>query len=242
MESGIGPRRDAIESRTVSDAAPPPGSALLGVQDALLLLRSRSLQLGLLRRIAATPEWVRNDRVRAALVLHPRTPRPIAVGLLPHLRWGDLHRVTTTPGLPAPVVLLAERLLTERLPDLALGERISLARAASGAVVVSLRRDPSPLVLRALLENPRFRADDALFVAERAQSPAASLQLLAECPRWRGRTDLRRAIAAHPSSPAHVALGLVAAMDGAEIGHLLRTGGVPALVRLAAERRLAGPA
>src|SRR5207344_1268503 len=101
----------------------------------------------------------------------------------------------------------------------------------SGNLVVSLRRDPSPLLLRALLENPRFRADDALFVAERAESPAASLRLLAECPRWRGRVDLQRPLAAHPPSPPHVALGLVAAMDAAEIGRLLQTAGVPALVR-----------
>lgn len=220
----------------MSDAPAP--SAFLDARDALHLLRSRSLSLGLIRRIASTPEWIRNDRVRAALVLHPRTPRPVALGLLTQLRWRDLLRVATTAGVAAPLALGAERLLAQRLPDLALGERISLARAASESVVKALRKETSPLVLRALLENPRFRPEDALFVAERAESPAATLRLLAESPRFSGRTDLHEAIATHPATPPQVALRLVAGMDPAGIERILASERAAPLIRLAAERRL----
>jgi hypothetical protein len=222
----------------VSDAPKP--NAFLDAQDALLLLRSRTLSVGLIRRIAATPDWVRNDRVRAALVLHPRTPRPLAMALLPQLRWRDLVRVTATAGCAAPLVLGAERLLADRLADLALGERIVLARAASENLLKTLRREASPLVVKALLENPRFRPEDAVFIAERAESAPEALRVLAESPRWRGRADLRRAIAAHPSTPPQAALRIVAAMDGVEIGRLLESRGATPLVRLAAERRLQG--
>jgi hypothetical protein len=215
----------------------PSQSAFLDVQDVLQILHSRSLSLGLLRRIAATPEWIRNDRVRTALVLHPRTPRPLALGLLPHLRWSDLVKVTATAGCAAPLVLGAERLLTQRLPDLALGERIALARAASENVVKTLRRETSPLVVKALFENPRFRHEDARFIAERAESAPETLRLLAESPRFRGRADLRQAIAAHPATPAQTALRVVAAMDAAEIDRLLACDAAPPLVRVAAERR-----
>lgn len=222
----------------MSDA--PRSSAFLEVQDALLLLRSRSLPVGLIRRIAATPEWVRHDRVRAALVLHPRTPRPIAIGLLPQLRWSDLLRATNTPSLPAPIALGAERLLAQRLGEMALGEKITLARTASEGVVRALRKETSPLLLRALLDNPRFRPEDALALAERAETPAASLRLLAESPRFRDRIDLRGVLAAHASTPPQVALRLLAAMDGPELLRLLQLPSVPPLVRLAAERSLAG--
>jgi len=222
----------------VSDAPRP--SAFLEAHDALLLLRSRSLSVGLIRRIAATPEWVRHDRVRAALVLHPRTPRPIAVGLLPQLRWLDLLKATNTPSLPAPIALGAERLLTQRLGEMALGERITLARTATEGVIRALRKESSPLLLRALLDNPRFRAEDALDLAERENTPAASLRLLAESPRFRDLVDLRRALAAHASTPPQIALRLLAAMDGPELQRMLQLPSAPPLVRLAAERRLAG--
>ncbi|HEV8198709.1 MAG TPA: hypothetical protein VGS03_01665 [Candidatus Polarisedimenticolia bacterium] len=215
-------------------------SAFLEAHDALLLLRSRSLSVGLIRRIAATPEYVRHDRVRAALVLHPRTPRPIAIGLLPQLRWLDLLKATTTPSLPAPIALLAERLLTQRLAEMALGEKITLARNASEGVVRALRKESSPLLLRALLDNPRFRAEDALDLAEREDTPAAFLRLLAECPRFRDRVDLRRALAGHPSTPPQVALRLVLTMDGPELQRLLQHPSAPPLIRVASERRLAG--
>ena len=221
----------------MSDADARP-TAFLDAQDALLLLRSRSLSLGLIRRIAATPEWIRNDRVRAALVLHPRTPRPVAMALLPQLRWRDLLKVTETPGCAAPLVLGAERLLAQRLPDLALGERIALARAASATLVQALRREVSPLVVKALLENPRFRPEDAVAIAERAESAPETLRILAESHRFRDRADLRQAVAAHPATPPQAALRIVAAMDRAQIGRLLESGGTPPLLRLAAERRL----
>jgi hypothetical protein len=220
--------------------APRPSAAFLDAADALALLRSRSLQVGLIRRIAATPEWVRNDRIRAALVLHPRTPRPIAIGLLPQLRWRDLLKAATLPSIPAPIALGAARLLTERIAEMSLGERITLARAAPEPIVRTLRKEPGPLLLRALLDNPRFRAEDALWVAERPETPAASLQLLSENPRFRARADLRCALASHPATPSQAALRLVAAMDAGEIRRLLERPGIPALVRLASERRLSG--
>jgi hypothetical protein len=107
-------------------------------------------------------------------------------------------------------------------------------------VVRALRKESSPLLLRALLDNPRFRAEDALDSAEREDTPAASLRLLAESPRFRDRVDLRRALAAHASTPPQVALRLVSAMDGPELQRLLQHPSAPALVRVAAERRLAG--
>jgi len=220
----------------------PRPAAFLEASDALLLLRSRSIPVGLIRRIAATPAWIRNDRVRAAIVLHPRTPRPIAVGLLPQLRWSDLLKATTTPALPAPIALGAERLLSERLGEMALGEKITLARTATDGVLKTLRKETSPLLLRALLDNPRFRPEDALFVAGRAETPAASLRLLAECPRFRARADMKVALAAHPSTPTHVALGLLASLDAADLEGVLGNPAVPALVRVAAERRLGGSA
>jgi hypothetical protein len=222
----------------VSDAPRP--SAFLEAQDALLLLRSRSIPVGLIRRIAATPEWIRHDRVRAAVVLHPRTPRPIAIALLPQLRWSDLLKATTTPAIPGPIALGAERLLAQRLGEMALGEKVTVARLATEAVLRTLRKETSPLLLRALLDNPRFRAEDALFVAERPESPAASLRLLAESPRFRGRADLQRTLAGHPSTPPQVALRLVAAMMPHDLQGLLEQATAPPLIRVAAERRL-GP-
>jgi hypothetical protein len=218
----------------------PRPSAFLEVHDALLLLRSRTIPVGLIRRIAATPGWIRHDRVRAAIVLHPRTPRPIAIGLLPQLRWSDLLKATTTPSLPAPIALGAERLLSDRLGEMSLGEKITLARSATEGVLRMLRRETSPLLLRALLDNPRFRPDDALSLAERAETPAASLRLLAESPRFRSRIDLRLALAGHPSTPPQVALGLLASLDPADLGRLIENPATPALVRVAAERRLGG--
>ena len=214
------------------------GAALLKPEEVAALLRSPSLGPGFIRSLAAHPAFGRLDRVRAAVVLHPNTPRALAISLLGQLRWAHLQRVASTPGVAAPLALAAERVLLLRLPELAQGEKMALARSATRAVVRVLRDSTSPLIVRALLQNPRFDADDALWVAARADTPAAVLAALAESPRFRGREDLCHAIAVHPAVPAQTALHLVARLDPRGLERLASDPGAAPLVRLAAERRL----
>jgi hypothetical protein len=160
------------------------------------------------------------------------------MSLLNQLRWADLHKVASTPGVAAPLALAAERLLLLRLPDMALGEKVALARSATRAVIKALRTTTSPFVVRALLTNARFGGDDALFLAQHPETPAAALQALAESPRFQGREELCHAIAVHPGSPPQTALRMVARLGRRGLARLAVDETAPPLVRLAAERRL----
>jgi hypothetical protein len=78
----------------------------------------------------------------------------------------------------------AEIHLGARLPGMAAGEKISLARRVGGGVLAQLRHDPSPQVIAALLDNPRLTEGVLAPVLHSAATPPAILELIANDRRW----------------------------------------------------------
>src|SRR5262245_31417965 len=144
------------------------------------ILRNPAVTSRLIQRIARSPLWMRFERVRIAIVLNPRAPRALAMGLLPALRWGNLLRVAAAPQLPSTVRSGAAKIVAVRLPELTSGERASLARAAPPGLIPLLLRDTHPLVVRAALDNPRTRYEDVMGVVDRPDAAPAFLRLAAE--------------------------------------------------------------
>jgi hypothetical protein len=238
--------RMAPEEQLVADLAYASAAGLDGAlanpalqgHHLLLVLRNPLVTPALLQRIGRSPVWMKAYRVRAALVQHPKTPRQTAMSLISSLRWGDLARVALLSRLPIALRTAAEKILLLRLPELALGEKVSLARIATPPVIRGLRGENSPLVVRALLENASLRFEEVLFMAERADAPPALLSVLADSTRFARRQELRLALASHPRTPHAVALRLVTALPPSALAILADSGDAPMLVRVAAERRL----
>lgn len=92
---------------------------------------------------------------------------------------------------------------------LALGERKALARTHDRALLARVLRDPSPDVIRILLDNPAVvEADVVRLCARRPARP----QVLAEVfqhQRWVLRYRVRLALALNPFTPEEIALQLL---------------------------------
>lgn len=229
---GSDPRLRAL----LESAAAQPA---LAADQILGLLRAPRVTADLILAISRRPVWMKFDRVRLAIVLHPATPRPVAMSLLSHLRWRDLARVAVAPRLGAPVRVAAEKILLLRLPELALGEKVTLARAATRNVLRALRMERSPLLVRALLENPLLQVDDALSIVGSDATPGAVLQVMAESPRFAASQELRLAIASHGATPPVAALRLIQGLDQGGLMRLLSNARLPPLIAVAARRRAA---
>ena len=87
------------------------------------------------------------------LATHPRTPRHVTIPLLRRLFTFDLMQVALTPTVAADVKRAAEEQLLHRMESLSSGERISLARRASGRVAAALLLDAEPRVVSTALDN-----------------------------------------------------------------------------------------
>ena len=166
----------------------------------------RPVPLRLLEYVAVTAPWADDPRMHAAVVLNPRTPRPLSQRLVPGLYWHDQAQVAASMRLDAAVRRRAEVELCERLRELRLGDRITLARLATRPLLTLLLLQAEPRIVGACLTNPRLREADLM---EAVRSPQATLTLLestAASARWSTSYALQLALVLQPRTPLALSL------------------------------------
>jgi hypothetical protein len=139
--------------------------------------------------------------VRMEAARHPRTPQLAALRFIPGLYWADLVRIGLDMRLHPVVRRAAETRLVERLPALSVGEKMAIARSAAPGVLATLRNDPTPRVIAALLENPRLTEGLLLpLLASEGASPSV-LGVVAGSPKWSVRYPVRLALCQNTRTP-----------------------------------------
>jgi hypothetical protein len=203
-----------------------------------LLLRNRFASPSLLARVGQDRQWTRYYEVKRGLVRHPRTPYPVARSLVGHLYWRDLAESIEDARLHPALRRQAEQILKERLPEMSLGEQISVARRATGGLIAALRGSGEVRVLRALLGNPRLKERDAEAVASGGEAPGEVLGWLTRHGKWGNRRAVRLALVRNARTPVADALKLVAKLPRRELEQLATEEEAPKIVRVGAVRRL----
>lgn len=188
----------------------------------------------IIERLAGQARLVAFYEVRRDLALHPRAPEPLALRLVPGLWWRDLMALGLDTRIRPRVRRAADQYLLARLSELALGEKINLARRAAPGVLAQLRHDPHPRVIAALLENPRLTEDILAPLVHGAGTPGPVLATIAGDRRWSTRPALQVALARHPNTPAAVALRLLPLLRKPELRTVAYDVRVPDMVRLRA--------
>ncbi len=121
---------------------------------------------------------------------------------------------------------------------LTLGERRALARRPSRAAFDKLLRDPHPMVVQNLLQNPRLTEDDVVRMAARRPAYPEVVAEVARHPVWSQRARVRMAIVQNPGSPPEIAVPMVRLLIRAELRQLASAPDLPAVVRVAATELL----
>ena len=114
----------------------------------------RAVPVAFLEEVASTRPWSERPRVLARVVLSPRAPQALSLRLVSALYWRDLAEVAATPRVPAAVRSRAESLLRDGLGDMRLGDRITLARLATPALLPALLADSERQVAESALAQP----------------------------------------------------------------------------------------
>ena len=203
------------------------------------LLRRADLPRETFDEIVASREGRKLYAVRLALAAHPRTPRTEALSLVGTLYWRGLARLSADARVHPQVRRSADVELLRRLPQLALAEKVDLARTAGRGVLPALRLDPEPRVTAGLLDNRFTTEPDVVQAAARRRAPPAVLATIAEHRLWGSRPSVRAALLGNPALPPGTALVLLARGNAREAALLRDTPGVSPLLRALAERFLA---
>jgi len=192
---------------------------------------NEDLALGLLKRSDLAPEVLdelsknsavmKSRNVKLGIVAHPKTPRYISISLLRQLFTFDLMKVALTSVISGDIKAAAEEALIKRLESLSSGERMSLARRASGRVAAALLLDREKRVIHMALENPRLT--EAMVVKCLMQSGSSVALVRAACdhPKWSLRRDIRIALLRNEKTPIRYVEEFARAFSNAQLEEIL---------------------
>jgi hypothetical protein len=181
----------------------------LSEEHLLTLLHRKDLPKELLESVVGNQELIKSQRVKAAVVQHPRTPRLVSLKLMKFLYLFDLVNTAMQPATPAEIKRLAEEQVISRLEQLPLGQQVALARRGTAGVVAALLlQDKTPIIAPAL-DNPLLTEGALLGVLRRDDLAEEVLEQIAIHPKWSHRYDVRLQLVRHPLTPLGVALGFL---------------------------------
>jgi hypothetical protein len=205
----------------------PPFDPNLSEDDALALLRRSNLPTEMLERISKNTRIIRARKVKLALVQHPKTPRHITLPLLRHLFTFELMQVTLNPMALADIKKVTEEALISRLESISLGEKLTLARRASGNVAGKLLLDPEPRVIQAALENSRLTETSVVKAILCDDAPATLVQSACVHPKWSLRREVRIALLRSEHTPLARAVEFARALPAALVTEILGASKLP---------------
>jgi hypothetical protein len=207
---------------------------------ALLLLKRNDLPAEILERVSKNGAVAKGRKVRLALVKHPRTPRHVSMPMLRHLYTFDLMQVALAAIVPADVKLAAEETLIHRLEAISIGEKLSLARRASGRISGELLLDREPRVVSTALENSRLTEATVIKVLMRKDTPAKFVEMVCHHPKWSVRREIRVALLRNEKTSLARALEFAGSLPARLIPEILQASRLPTSIKAHLLRKVKG--
>jgi hypothetical protein len=189
-----------------------------------LLLDRKDLPTEVLEAVAARKPLLKNYRVKRALAFHPRTPRLVGLRLVRELYLMDLVQLTLLPAAVPEMKISAEEQLIARLPQLPLGQKVTLARRGPGRVAGGLLAEGHPQIIDVVLDNPHLTEAQVLKVLSREKLPHAAVQAISHHRKWSCEYNVRLALIRHPASTLSTILAFLPQLTVSDLRELASPG------------------
>jgi hypothetical protein len=189
-----------------------------------LLLARNDLPAEILEEVVRRKPLMKNYRVKRALAFHPRTPRLATLRLIRELYLMDLAQLALLPGTLAELKRSAEDQLTARLPQLPLGQKVSLARRGPARVAGALLAEGHPQVLSVVLDNPYLTEAQILKVLSREKLSSDVIRGITQHRKWSCVYNVRLALVRHPGSTLSSVLAYLPELTVSDLRELAAPG------------------
>lgn len=192
----------AQEERHPQSGANPERVPAEGSEDAALaLVKSAGVTAEALAKLAKNPILSKSRKVLVALASHPRTPRHVSIPLLRGMFTFDLMNLALTPAVAPDVKRAAEEQLIMRLESLPVGQKITLARRASGRVAAALLQTPDPTIISPALDNKQLTEALVVQALMKPRAPERLFVLVSSHPTWQLRREVQIALLRSEKTP-----------------------------------------
>ena len=232
---------------TLADLLRTAADPALTEDFALALLKRADLPPEVIEQLAKNTNALKSRKVKIALASHPKTPRHVSVPLARQFYTFDLMKVALSPTVPADVKVAVDDILISRLKTVTTGERLTLARRASGRVAAALLLDVETIgtkiifdaktvaretrVMQAALENPRLTEALVIHSVLRPAASAALVYAVAQHAKWSCRREIRAALLRTEHLSLARALEFSHEIPGPLLNELLTASRLPAQIK-----------
>jgi hypothetical protein len=196
-----------------------------------LLLERKDLSGLLLEKISKRKTWRALYRVRLGLAAHPHTPRLIAMRLLRELHLMDIVRISLLTTSSMKLRRLADERVLTQLPQLPLGQKLTLARRGSARVAAGLVAHGPEQVARVALDNSFLTESQLLKTLAKQALPARIVDAVAKHDKWSKLVNIRVALLRHPHTPPERVPELVPGLPRRDMEDLLELSRLSGYVR-----------
>jgi len=166
-----------------------------------LLLERLDLPASVLAAVAGAGKWVSSEAIRLRLARHPRTPKRFALAVVRQLYLFDLVRLSLLPSAPGDIRRVAEEVILTRVPNLPVGEKLTLARRGPSRVAGAILAEGHPQALKFALENAFLTESQILKALAKAGVPERVVAAIAHHPKWSSQYNVRAALVRNPHTP-----------------------------------------
>jgi len=225
------PLEEAIHSSERDGLLRAAADPALTADLALALLKHANLPAEALEQLARNRTALKLRKVKIALACHPRTPRHVSVPLVRQFYTFDLMKVALSAVAPADVKLSADDTLLARLRTITLGERLTLARLASGRIASALLLDVEQRIMRAALENSRLTEAAVMQAVLKPAATAALVQAVSRHPKWSYRRDVQIASLRTEHLSLARALAFACLISPPQLREVLQASRLPAKIK-----------
>lgn len=204
-----------------------------------MLLERKDLPGEVLEEIGRRKPLLKNYRVKRALSLHPRVPRLVGLRLLRELYLMDLVQIALSAACSAELRRNAEEQVLAKLPQLALGQKITLARRGPARVAGALLSEGHVQVLPIALENPFLTEAQVLKALSREKLSLRVVQAVLHHKKWSHSYNVRLALVRNPAAPLANILAFLPELTVSDLRELAAPGVVPPNLRRYLEAEIA---
>src|SRR5574340_138073 len=218
------------------DTAPAVISALLGnrniTEEHILIIAGRkNVPPDILDSIFRAKRWSESYAVRLALAKNPKTPIFTALSIARFLRLFDLAEIARNQLLPVIYRKKVGAIVTEKIPTLALGVKKTLAKVASGDILLSLIQDGYPEVVGICLDNPHLVEASLYKVISRKMTTGGTIRTIADHKNWTCRYHIKFALIRNEDTPLAKSVLFLGGIKTGDLKELYRDPSIPRTVR-----------
>ncbi|MDP1758971.1 MAG: hypothetical protein Q8K77_04160 [Thermodesulfovibrionales bacterium] len=194
---------------------------------AAIIAGRKNIDSGILESLSHHVRWKDSYKVRLALCKNPKTPQKITFSLIKFLRVFDLAGLTRNNVLPVNVRVRIEGEINEKIPAMALGIKIALAKSASSNVLMKLIEEGLREVVAVCLDSPYMTEGDIYKIISMKKISLHIIRMIAEHPKWSARYQIRWALIINKDAPLACVVKFLEDMKTTDLKELYAAPDVP---------------